>query len=215
MNQTQLSKIWLVIGGVLTYYALNTWIVGQGGNEIFGTKLIASQRVPAAVVAIPVCATLLTVASLVGRLYAVRGGERWHERVPVVGFDTLDTSQPEAKAYQAGMLFMFSLLPIAALVHFWRVFLLADVMLNDGSNRLLGSIWDWQPTLKSLNDPARICTAINAGPPPSCVDGVTVLPGLEPWVFVLFTTVAAAATATHWHAVLRRRPKRLANDDAT
>ena len=39
MTLQQLSKIWTVVGLFLLYYAMNSWIVVQGGQEIFGAKL--------------------------------------------------------------------------------------------------------------------------------------------------------------------------------
>jgi hypothetical protein len=42
----QISKLWTVIGLFLLYYVLNTWVVTQGGQEIFGAKLIVSNRIP-------------------------------------------------------------------------------------------------------------------------------------------------------------------------
>src|SRR5262245_33413615 len=43
MTQTQIGKVWFVVGALLFYYAFNTWIVMQGGNEIFGVKLVVSK----------------------------------------------------------------------------------------------------------------------------------------------------------------------------
>ena len=100
MTQEQLAKLWLGIGLVLLYHALNSWIVSQGGNEIFGAYLIVLNSVPAATIAIPVCAALLLVSSLVGRLHARRSnGGRWHQRVPVVGFKRIETGSPEGRLY--------------------------------------------------------------------------------------------------------------------
>jgi hypothetical protein len=97
MTQTQLSKMWLIVSALLLYYALNSWIVAQGGNEVFGAKLVVSNKIPAAMIAIPICAILLLVASLIGRLFALRGRPRWHERLPFVGFDSIDTASSEGR----------------------------------------------------------------------------------------------------------------------
>jgi hypothetical protein len=71
MTQSQLSKLWLAVSAILLYYALNSWIVAEGGNEVFGVKLVVSNKVPTAMIAIPVCAVLLLASSLIGRLFAV------------------------------------------------------------------------------------------------------------------------------------------------
>ena len=152
-------------------------------------------------IAIPICAVLLIASSLIGRLFAMRGGSSWHERVPVIGFDTIDTTSPEGRLYQKAMILIFSILPTLSLIYFWRSFLIANVMLNDGSKALIGSVWDWSK-LTTLNDPARICSDFNESLPDPCVGSGTVLPGLEPTIFLLLTVGAIAAVAAHWYAVV-------------
>jgi len=204
MTQAQLGRVWFVVSAFQLYYALNSWIVAQGGNEIFGAKLVVSNKVPAAMIAIPICAILLFGSSLIGRLFALRGGTSWHERIPIVGFDAIDTASREGRIYQGAMILMFSLLPSVAMVYFWRSFLTANVMLNDGSKTLLGSIWDWS-SLKTLNDPARICTDFNRDLPDPCVGNASVLPGLEPLMFAVLTLGALIAVLAHWYAVATRK----------
>jgi hypothetical protein len=75
MTPPQISKIWTATGLALLYYAINSWLVSQGGSEIFGLKLVVASKVPAAVLAIPVCSVLLLVVSLVGLRHATLG--RW------------------------------------------------------------------------------------------------------------------------------------------
>jgi len=199
MSPAQLGKVWLVISALLLYYALNSWIVAQGGNEIFGAKLVVSNKAPAVMIAIPICAILLVLSSLIGRLFALRGGTRWHERIPVVGFDKIDTASREGRIYQAAMMLVFSLLPAFAMAYFWFSFLTAKVMLNDGSKALIG-IWDWT-RLTTLNDPARICTDFIKDLPDPCVSNGTVLPGLQPTIFAALTLTAILSVLAHWRAV--------------
>lgn len=204
MTRAQLSKVWFAISALLLYYSLNSWIVAQGGNEIFGAKLIVSNKVPAVMVAIPVCAILLFVSSLVGRVLALRGGQRWHERIPVVGFDKIETGSREGRVYQGTMLVLFSFVPILAITYFWSVFTAAKVMRNDGSKTLLHSVWDWTG-LYTLNDPARICTDFNTDLRDPCLGNASVLPGLEPIIFAVVTAVAVLSALAHWRAVATGR----------
>jgi hypothetical protein len=51
----QISKVWTAVSLCLLYYALNTYLVVQGGVAIFGATLIVSNREPAAMVGIPIC----------------------------------------------------------------------------------------------------------------------------------------------------------------
>lgn len=201
MKQEQLAKLWFGTGLVLLYYTLNSWIVSQGGEEIFGAHLIVLSRVPAAMIAIPVCTTLLLVSSLVGRLYARRCEEsRWHQRIPVVGFRRIETGSPEGRLYQAAALFLFSVLPVIALAHFWRMFGTASVMRNDGTKAPLAGVWDWRG-LTSLNDPARICTNFDAASPDRCTGSASLLPGIEPTAFALLTVAALVLALAHWRAL--------------
>ena len=200
MTQSQLGKIWLVVSALLLYYALNSWIVVQGGNEVFGAKLVVSNKAPAAMIAIPICAILLFVSSCIGRLYAVRSQAPWHRRIPIVGFEEIDTGSAEGRLYQGAIISVFSIGPAAALIFFWHAFVTAKVMANDGTKQLVG-LFDWTILARTMNDPARICTDFNKDLPDPCVANGTVLPGLEPTLFALLTLVAAIALLVHWRAV--------------
>jgi hypothetical protein len=213
MSPRQLGKLWTLVGAILLYYALNTWIVTQGGHEIFGIRLVVANRVPAAMVAIPICSLLLTITSAIGILYALRTEPRWPDRIPVVGFETLNTKAPESKIYQAAMLFLLSGLPVLSLVHFWRTFTEAKLVTTGKPPALIASVWDWSK-LTSWNDPARICTTVRetAPVPPSttpgisCEGGATVLPGFEPTLFAVLTALALVAMILHGLALFRRPP---------
>jgi hypothetical protein len=204
MTQIQLSKIWSVVSAVLLYYALNSWIVAQGGNEVFGAKLVLSQRVPAAMIAIVVCSILAIGSSTVGLLYARRGGKRWHERIPVVGFEDIQTATAEGRTYQAAMLALLSGLPFISMIYFWHSFLTAKVIWNDGSKKP-ASLWslDWLLNGR-LSDPARICTDFAEGAADPCTGSATILPGVEPSFLACLTLVALILGLMHWRAVLRR-----------
>ena len=100
------------------------------------------------------------------------------------------------------MIAVFSLLPAFAMIYFWHSFLNAKVMLNDGSKSLIDSVWDWSK-LNTLDDPARICTDFNKDLPDPCIGNGTVLPGLEPTIFGVFTVAAILAFVLHWYSVIR------------
>lgn len=202
MTQAQLGKVWLVVSAFLLYYSLNSWVVSQGGNEVLGAKLVVPNKVPAAMIAIPICAILLTLTSLIGVVFALRGGSRWYDRIPIVGFDAIEAASQEGKIYQGAMIAIFSLLPLASIVYFWTRFLSAKVMLNDGSKILIG-VWD-SSKVTTWNDPARICTDFNKDLSDPCLGNATVLPGFEPAFFVVLTVMTVVALVWHWHVVTRR-----------
>lgn len=203
MSEQQISKVWTVIGLFLLYYVMNTWIVTQGGQEIFGAKLIVSSRAPAAMWGIPVASIALLLNSVVGTYYAGRTGPRWSNRVPVVGFEKINPDSREGKFYQGSMLALLSLVPTVALAHFWRLLILSNVVTTDDPPRPVSSIWSWS-ALTTLNDPARICTDLaHDGNTLRCLNNATILPGLEPTLFAILTLATAVIVIMHWRAIFR------------
>jgi hypothetical protein len=203
MTPQQIGKVWSVVGLAMLYYALNTWIVTQGGQEIFGAKLVISHRFPAAMVGIPICAVLLFIGSSVGLVYANRSGPAWHNRIPIVGFEAIDTDSQEGKVYQGAMIALLSGLPVVALAHFWSVFNRAPLVTAGNTPQEIKSIWDWS-ALTSWDDPARLCVAYSPGSASACEKGVTILPGFEPTLFAVITAVALIVTLVYWRAVFLR-----------
>lgn len=203
MSEQQISKIWTVIGLFLLYYVLNTWIVTQGGQEIFGAKLIVSSKAPAAMWGIPIACLALLANSLVGIHHAMRTGPSWSDRLPLVGFEKISRSSREGKVYQGSMLVLLSLVPAIALIHFWRLFVLSHVVTTQNPPQPVDSVWSWS-ALTTLNDPARICTDLNSdGGTLHCLNNATLLPGLEPTIFAVLTAATAVVVFRHWRAVFR------------
>jgi hypothetical protein len=217
----QISKVWTVISLALLYYALNTYLVTQGGTPIFGATLIVTNRIPAAMMAIPICSILLLLGSLIGMRYAGKSRVGWADRIPLVGFEHVDTTSREAKFYQSAMLVFFSVLPLVALIHFWSVFGEAYAVTTKNPPVAIPSIWNWS-ALTSLNDPARICNIFHiqqgaSGAPPtiSCEGTNTLLPGLEPTVFAILTVAAVGTTLLFWWRIFRSKPAtRLTESDS-
>jgi hypothetical protein len=182
---------------------LNTYLVTQGGNEIFGATLIVSKRIPAAMMGIPICSVLLLLSSLIGMDYARKNGPSWSDRIPLVGFEKIDAGSREGKLYQGTMLCLLSILPFISLIHFWVLFSKADVVTTKNPPQRIASIWSWTD-LKSIDDPARICTELKLDPQISCEGNITILPGLEPTAFALLTIAAASAAIAFWWSVPSR-----------
>jgi hypothetical protein len=198
MNREHYGQLWAGVSLLLLYYALNTWIVTQGGNEIFDAKLVMSNRVPAAVVGIAVCGVLIAIASTFGLLFAV-GGPRWNDRIHVVWLKGLRADARSGKGYLGGVFFLVTALPALAMFHFWRLMVLASVMDRDGNRKT--DVFDWAPTRRTLNDPARICSDWIGGTNP-CSGNATFFPGLEPLLLAVITVIAAAALLLNVAVVL-------------
>jgi hypothetical protein len=205
MSQQQIAKLWTIMSLALLYYAMNTWLVTQGGAEIFDVKLILSGRVTAALMAIPICAILMAITSCGGALYAKRTAlNNWHARIPVVGFEEIDTSSTEGRWYQALMLVLFSVLPAFALVHFWLIVSGAPVITTGATPRMAANIWD-PSAMRGLDDPARICGALQAGKSLDCLNGATFFPFIEPLIFSILIILAMAFTTRQWFLIFLKR----------
>jgi hypothetical protein len=198
MNREHYGQLWAGVSILLVYYALNTWIVTQGGNEIFDAKLVVSNRVPAAVVGIAVCGVLIAIASTFGVLVAA-GGPGWTDRIHVIWLKGLRAGACSGKGYLGGVFFLVTALPALAMIHFWRLMVLASVMDRDGIRKT--DVFDWAPTRRTLNDPARICSDWIGGTDP-CSGNATFFPGLEPLLLAVITAIAAAALLLNVAVVL-------------
>lgn len=214
MSSQQLSKIWTLVSLFLLYYAVNTYLATQGGLPIFGANLVMTARMPAAFLGIPICAVALLVASLIGLDNARKEGPAWADRIPLVGFEKINSAAIDAKLYQAFMLFLLTVLPVVALAHFWSVIWGASVA-TTGNERhsVRGGIWDSNGFQWLFDNPASICNNIVDPSKVDCQNPATIVPGLEPALFALLTLSALFATACFWCGVfLPRRPRRKRHD---
>ena len=119
MNTDHLRQLWGAIGTLLVFYAMNAWIVSQGGNAIFDVDLIEDGPRVGALVAIPICSVLLIGVSRIGSAHARhRCADEWHSRLPVVWLEGLDTSTSGGRWYQRFFLTIFVIIPSFSLVHF-------------------------------------------------------------------------------------------------
>ena len=201
MNLQQIAKLWTVVSTVLVFYTLNSWLVSQGGTEIFDIKLVHAGRIPAAMIAIIVCACLLIIASLIGVLHAKRSAPNWHARIPTVGFDTITTGSPEGKTYQCATLILLNILPTASLIHFWDLLLSerVKVVTTHKPPRLLSSIWD----TSGITQAARICEDLDSAG--ACKEGATFFPVIEPLALIILTVLAVLAIAWHWYSLFQQK----------
>lgn len=200
MNAVQLAKIWSVTGLCCLFFTLNSWIASQGGTPIFGVLLLHSGRVPAAWLGIPITSVLLLVTAVVGCIHAARTSGPWHERIPILGFDSLDTKSPEGQAYQGAFLCLFTLVPMLALVHFWGVALSAKVALNGSTEGQLAGMWDHRGLLRA----AMICDEFKPETK-RCENGVSIDPVEMPLIFALLTVLAYCYAIRLWWYVFRRK----------
>lgn len=138
MNAAHLTRLWTAVGLLLLFYALNSWIAGQGGQPILDAKLIVNEPVTSALIALVICPPLLVVLCWVGILFArlPDTGTGWHQRLPVIGLPGLLTGSIEGRLYQAFFLLVMIGLPCAALIYFLTQVLSARVFQQPGGAEL-------------------------------------------------------------------------------
>lgn len=119
MTQAHLNRLWTTLALAAFVYILGSVIVIQGGVDILGAKLLVTAEKDGKPVigyfAAIVGGVLLSLALAIAILHARRHGQFWHDRLPVVGLDGLETSSREGKVYQAFFLVVLVLLPLCGI----------------------------------------------------------------------------------------------------
>lgn len=202
MSFEQLSKLWTTLGLTGLFFTLNSWLATQGGAAIFGTKLLTSGRVPIALAAVPICSVLLSLTAVIGTIYARRIKGAWHARIPIVGFEKIDTASSEGRCYQASMICGVIIIPFFVLFHFLLIIADARVVTTGAIARELTSVWDWSG-LTTINDPARACTRLREGIA-ACSEGASILPGLQPTLYLILVFGTAILVVQNLMAIVRR-----------
>lgn len=188
MTPAHLTRLWLVVGLVVVFYSLNSWIAGQGGNPIFDINLVDDRPATSTLIAMPICALLLTLLCRIGIRFAKASPDArfWLERMPVVGLEGLNTSSPEGRRYQGFFLFLFIGLPSAALVYFTDRVLEAKVFDRQTPDAKLAPL-DGVPLSTMLSRPYWDDRFRLGG---SVDEAVTRFPVIEPIVLALLLAVA-------------------------
>jgi len=134
MSQSLLNKVWSFLVVVLLYLALNVWSITQQWQlSLPGNPFKDGKTTPfgVALYGILLCCPLLILVSIVTRIYSARSiGHRWQDRFPRFGDFELDTSTPDARAFQAICLVVFLVIPLTGIAHFQNKMLHGSVFLK-------------------------------------------------------------------------------------
>ncbi|WP_037390200.1 hypothetical protein [Sinorhizobium americanum] len=147
MTSDHLATLWKWISLACFGYVASSVLTLQGATDIFGTSLIAREDHGLAVVAyfaVVVGGALMCVAFAIAITYARRHGTAWHNRVPVIMLDGLQTASVEGKLFQAAVIFVLVVLPLYGLGHCMRVANNGDICVQDTSPPVVhrGGNWD-------------------------------------------------------------------------
>lgn len=174
MSNKDLANTWKKLSIFLVLYAAATWAVTQGISPDFGVT-IDQRRQIAALLGLVICMPLYMLCLwFAGRYVTTFGGTSWYSRLPPIGLeDELDVSTPEARMYQRISLVVFVIFPLAAVTHFFLIFLDAPV-LELSTNEPI-SMWDMVSPMVLFQDYYRYGEDM----------GVTFFPFYEPIVLTL------------------------------
>lgn len=191
MTNSQLAKAWTAVGLFTLLFCLDSWLRTQGLSPMFGSELPHNQRQAAALFGFVVTALLTSALLRIAFIYTRRfpPGELAF-RLPIAFYETLDTSQPEAKSFQRLTFFAFHIVPLAAMGHFLRVVLDSTYVVAaecDAGNATPNSLW-------SYPDPYMWDNGYRLG---SC-NGVTFFPVFEPVLLMAIGFALLAFSLRYW-----------------
>ena len=120
MSQKHLGQIWQWVSLTCLLFLLSSVISIQGGAEFLGNLVGGKDAGPDNDPAVGyfgaiIGGALFFVASSALLLHTRRHGVRWHDRVPVLWLDGLDTARWEGKVFQALTVIALVLLPMAGI----------------------------------------------------------------------------------------------------
>ncbi|TCT11713.1 hypothetical protein EDC22_10322 [Tepidamorphus gemmatus] len=190
MRRSNLAIVWSVTGAAAVAYALNTWIVTQGGKGPFGFTLIDDRPGVASIFGIALVAPLLTLVCLTGiRYLASIRAAHWTDRIPTIWLKEETTVSTEMVAFKLFLLIAFVFIPMAGLVHFLNKLRTGWVHIDPefGGGRL--RVWEFAPL---HHDGYRFGYSWD--------EGVTYFPG---WETTLLVTLALVAIATAVYYIWR------------
>lgn len=216
MTKRHLEKLFQTFGLVTLAIALNVLIVGQGGKALLDTPLLGDGHASQAFFGIVLVSSLLVLMSLVGALHAVRHGTAWHDRLPVVWLEDLDTRRWDGKLFQLVMIALLVVGPAVALFKFQDT-------VETGHLCVLGSTVDfsvidkWREGFPGEREQVRLVDELvgHGSDPATCGRGIQVFPPGEFTGLFLLPKVALAACAMLLAVVFRGRfePRRISRSN--
>jgi hypothetical protein len=117
MSEKHLTQIWQWMSVACVLFILTSLVSIQGGSDfvgrVFGDKaaLPPDNKPAIGYFGAIIGAGLFFVASLTLALHAIRYGRSWHDRIPVVWLEGLDTSAWEGRIFQVIALVLLLALP--------------------------------------------------------------------------------------------------------
>ena len=198
MNRVHLAKLFGGCGIVLVAVSLNTLLASQGGSALLKLPLIHDERAPMSLFALMIGSVLLILTSAAGCIYAGRSPGRWHERIPVVWLEGLDTKKVEGQLYQLAIVAIYLVLPVVCVLHFIDVVWHSKLCVLGSTAPPIMVSDSWFDGIPGAANQIRLVEDLL--PNGACGKGIEVYPG---WEFVLVGIAIALSFATTIGFLLR------------
>jgi hypothetical protein len=122
MNQKHLTQVWQWMSVACVLFLLTSIVSIQGGSDFVGKLLgdkggtLPDNKPAIGYFGAIVGSGLFLIASFALFLHARRHGDRWHNRIPVVWLEGLDTGVWDGKLFQIIVLVLLLGLPAAGII---------------------------------------------------------------------------------------------------
>jgi hypothetical protein len=181
MNEKHLTQVWQWMSVICVLFLVTSIVSIQGGSEFVGKLLgdkassLPDNRPAIGYFGAIIGGGLFLIASLVLYLHAYRHGDRWHDRVPVVWLEGLNTNIWDGKAFQIIILILFLGLPVAGIILCIEEAETGDICELDTSHFYKGSETTllWPP--KAIDGHQMRLRRDGAGSEP-CKSGIQIFP---------------------------------------
>ncbi len=198
MNKDQLAKAWATVSVALLLFTVDSWLRIQGLDPIFGSELPHTGRRSAALFALVITSGMIWFQVKIANWYLSQCEPGpLLGRFPVAFFKTIDLSLSGGKHYQRFFFLVFHVLPLFALVHFYRVILGSkyyDRSLGQSCENTAYGFWSKPPTLGWEGN-------YRLG---SC-DGISFYPPSEPWILTIVFAASLILSFKYFYRLLGRK----------
>ncbi len=187
MTARHLRQLFLAVGLILLGLTGNAWLASQGEKALLNFPLLHEDRAANALLTLFVASFLLALVSGVGWLHARRYGASWHDQIPTVWLEGVNTASWEGKVYQAIIFTIFVLVPLTAMLHLVDVLRDAQLCIQDTKTQLVVTKALLQGMPDAGGKQIRVMWTV---PDSGCTGGIQVYPAWE--LFVLAGLIIAS-----------------------
>ncbi|MBD9541322.1 hypothetical protein IB276_17850 [Ensifer sp. ENS04] len=207
MTDKHLTTLWKWMALACFGYVASSVLTIQGAADIFGTRLLSKSDHGLAVVAYMaaiVGSGLMLMVLVVAITYARRYGTAWHDRIPTIMLDGLQTASIEGKIYQSAVVFVLIALPFYGIGHSMRVANEGEICVQGTSPPVVYGGGNW--TLLAVPHAKTQVRLVSGGVTDGRCEGGVEVGWYTPLLFGVLP-FCSALLAVIWMWQLFRRPR--------